>query len=35
VSTYLPHKSNTGETQTPKQVTDNYCIFSPYRSVNK
>ena len=33
VSTYLLHKSNTGETQTPKQFTDNYCIFSPYRSV--
>ena len=26
-------KSNTGETQTPKQFTDIYCICSPYRSV--
>jgi len=25
----LLHKSNTGETQTPKQFTDNYCICSP------
>jgi len=23
----------TGETQTPKQFTDNYCIWSPHRSV--
>ena len=29
----LLRKSNTGETQTPKQFTDNYCICSPYRSV--
>jgi len=29
----LLHKSNTGETQTLKQFTDNYCICSPYRSV--
>jgi len=29
----LLHKSNTGETQSPKQFTDNYCICSPYRSV--
>jgi len=29
----LLHKSNTGETQTPKRFTDNYCICSPYRSV--
>ena len=37
VCTQCPHnyytKSNTGETQIPKQFTDNYCIFSPYRSV--
>ena len=39
VCTQCPHiftaqkKSNTGETQTPKQLTDNYCIWSPYRSV--
>jgi len=35
VCTQCPHillrKSNTGETQTPKQFTD--CICSPYRSV--
>jgi len=30
----LLHKSNTGETQTPKQFTNNYCIrSSSYRSV--
>jgi len=29
----LLHKSNTGETQTPKHFTDDYCICSPYRSV--
>ena len=37
VCTQCPHilllKSNTGETQTSKQFTDNYCICSPYRSV--
>ena len=33
VHIFLLHKSNTGETQTPKQFTDNYCIWSPYRSV--
>jgi len=37
VCTQCPHillrKSNTGEAQTPKQFTDNYCICSPYRSV--
>ena len=37
VCTQGPHillrKSNTGETQSPKQFTDNYCICSPYRSV--
>jgi len=35
VSTYfLLHKSDTDETQTPKQFTDNCCIWSPsYRSV--
>ena len=30
---FLLHKSNTGETQTPKHFMDNYCIWSPYRSV--
>ena len=34
VHIFLLHKSNTGETQTPKQFTDNYCIRSPpYKSV--
>jgi len=34
VHIFLPHKSNTDETQTLKQFTDNYCIWSPpYRSV--
>ena len=33
VHIFLLHKSNTGETQTPKHFTDNYCIWSPYRSV--
>ena len=33
VHIFLLHKSNTAETQTPKQFTDNYCIWSPYRSV--
>jgi len=26
----LLHKSNTDETQTPKQLMDNHCIWSPY-----
>jgi len=31
---FLLHKSNTGETQTPKQCTNNYCNWSPsYRNV--
>jgi len=30
---FLLHKSNTDETQILKQFTDNYCIWSPYRSV--
>ena len=33
VHIFLLHKSNTDETQTLKQFTDNYCIWSPYRSV--
>jgi len=30
---FLLHKSNTDETQSPKQFTDSYCIWPPYRSV--
>jgi len=26
---FLLHKSNTDETGTPKQSTNNYCIWSP------
>ena len=33
VHIFLLDKSNTDETQTPKQFTDNYCIWPPYRSV--
>jgi len=33
VHIFLLHKSNTDETQTPKQFTNNYCNCSPYRSV--
>ena len=33
VHIFLLHKSNTDEMQTPKQFTDNYCIRSPYRSI--
>ena len=33
VHIFLLHKSNTDETQTPKEFTDNYCIWPPYRGV--
>jgi len=26
---FLLHKTNADEMQTPKQITDNYCIWSP------
>jgi len=35
VHVFLQHKRNTDETQTPKHFTDNYCIWSPYRSVQE
>jgi len=35
LATFFCPKSNTDETQKPKQVTNNYCIWSPsHRSVN-